>query len=100
LPKRLDLPDWCALRPSTTVVWSFRPEMQAAPGWRKPGDPPRQNTPESVKLSLSERLVLQGFPPDFPVQGPRTARDLQVGNAIPPRLAKAAVEAVAGGIRA
>ena len=91
---RQDLPRWAKRRPSTTVVGSFRPEVIAAPGWRKKGDKPRQDTPDSVVTSLAERLVLQGFPPDWPVQGPKTAQGLQVGNAIPPTLARVALDAV------
>ena len=44
---------------------------------------------ERVRLTLPEGLILQGFPPDYPVQGTKTAQWLQVGNAIPPPLAKA-----------
>lgn len=94
LPHRTDLPDWCKYRPATTVVGSFRPEVLAAPGWRKPGDPPRQDTPDSPTVTIRERLVLQGFPEDWPVQGPKTAQGLQVGNAIPPTLARVALSAV------
>jgi DNA (cytosine-5)-methyltransferase 1 len=91
---RQDLPDWCRHRASTTIVGSFRPEVIAAPGWRVKGDAPRQDTPDSPVCSIPERLILQGFPPDWPVQGPKTARGLQVGNAIPPTLARVALDAV------
>ena len=43
----------------------------------------------AIRLTLPEGLILQGFPPDYPVQGTKTAQWLQVGNAIPPPLAKA-----------
>ena len=43
----------------------------------------------TIRLTLPEGLTLQGFPPDYPVQGTKTAAWLQVGNAIPPPLAKA-----------
>ena len=39
-------------------------------------------------------LALQSFRPDYPVQGPRSARFLQVGNAVPPVLAAAVVGAL------
>lgn len=87
--------DWVYRRPSTTVVGSFRP---AAPGWRKAGDGPRQNAAGSVRISVADALVLQGFPADYPVQGSRTAQYLQVGNAIPPPLAEVVLrEAVGSG---
>jgi site-specific DNA-cytosine methylase len=74
---------WPMHRPSTTVVGSFRPEVQAAPGYRKQGDPPRQATPGSVVTTHEERLVLQGLPRDWQVAGAPAKRDLQVGNSCP-----------------
>lgn len=47
-----------------------------------------------VKLTVRDALVLQSFPPDWPVQGSRTAQFRQVGNAIPPGLARAALTTV------
>jgi DNA (cytosine-5)-methyltransferase 1 len=79
--------EWTHERPATTVVGSFRPDVIAAPGWRKPGDGPRQNTPGSVKVEVWEAGVLQSFRPDYPWQGARTRQFQQVGNAVPPRLA-------------
>lgn len=94
LKHRDDLPEWAQTRPSTTVVGTFKPEVLAAPGWRKPGDRPRQHTPDSAVASLEERLLLQGFPRGWKVTGPASARDLQVGNALPPLLAGVALDAV------
>ena len=94
LKHRSDLPEWAQNRASTTVVGTFKPEVMAAPGWRKPGDKPRQHTPNSVVTSLEERLLLQGFPKDWKVTGPQSAQDLQVGNALPPLLAGVALAAV------
>lgn len=74
---------WVFERPSTTVVGSFRPEVQAAPGYRKAGDGPRQNTPGSVVTTLEERLKLQDMPEDWIVRGSKAQRDLQVGNSVP-----------------
>lgn len=80
---------WAWERPATTVVGSFHPEILAAPGYRKAGDPSRQNTPGSVTITLEEALVLQSFPRDWPLSGPTAARWRQVGNAIPPLMAEA-----------
>jgi len=74
---------WPMTRPGVTVVGSFRPEVQAAPGYRVKGDPPRQGTPGSVVCTLEERLVLQDFPRDWIVCGAQDKRDLQVGNSVP-----------------
>lgn len=74
---------WPLHRASTTVVGSFRPEVQAAPGYRKAGDGPRQNTPGSVVTTLSERIALQGLPSDWIVLGSPAKQALQVGNSVP-----------------
>lgn len=74
---------WPLRRASTTVVGSFRPEVQAAPGYRKAGDPPRQATPGSVVTTFAERLRLQDLPADWVVCGKPSDRDLQVGNSVP-----------------
>lgn len=74
---------WVFERPSTTVVGSFRPDVQAAPGYRKTGDGPRQNTPGSVVTTFEERLKLQGLPSHWEVCGSQAKRDLQVGNSCP-----------------
>lgn len=101
-PARVPEPDWHdenaphlwpLKRPSTTVVGSFRPEVQAAPGYRKAGDGPRQNTPGSVVTTLEERLVLQGLPRDWIVKGSKSSQDLQVGNSCPTQMLQAVLEA-------
>lgn len=74
---------WVFERAGVTVVGSFRADVQAKPGYRKAGDPPRQNTPGSVSLTLEERLTLQDMPSDWVVTGSASAKDLQVGNSVP-----------------
>jgi DNA (cytosine-5)-methyltransferase 1 len=85
---------WVQARPSPTIVGTFAADVVAAPGWRKAGDGPRQSQPGSVRVSVTEAAVLQTFPPDYPWQGPKTARHQQVGNAVPPVLAAALLRAV------
>jgi site-specific DNA-cytosine methylase len=85
-PGEYAFPAWVFERPSTTVVGTFRPEIQAAPGYRKAGDPPRQRTPGSVAITEAEALVLQGLPADWIVRGSEAQRRLQIGNSCPPTM--------------
>lgn len=107
IPRTLDQPaptiafgnassGWAWERPSTTIVGSFRPDIVAAPGYRKPGDPPRQNTPGSVQVTLEQAATLQSFPDGYPWQGSKGKRFQQVGNAVPPLLAQAILGALVG----
>lgn len=85
-------PRWCWDRPSTTIVGSFKPEIVAAPGYRTTVS--RQNAPDSVRVTVQEAGILQSFPADYPWQGAKGKQYLQVGNAVPPLLAEAALSAV------
>lgn len=81
--------EWVYERPSPTVVGSFAPDVIAKPGYRKPGDPPRQKTPGSVRVTPEQAAILQSFPNDYPWQGAKGKVFQQIGNAIPPLLAQA-----------
>lgn len=78
-------PRWPWVRPATSVVGSFRPEIMAAPGYRVKVS--RQNAAGSVRVTVQEAAVLQSFPADYPFQGKQGKQFLQVGNAVPPGLA-------------
>lgn len=77
---------WMFHRPATTIVASFRPDIVAALGYRTTTS--RQDAEGSVKITEQEALILQSFDPDYPVQGTRSKRFEQIGNAIPPLLAR------------
>jgi len=51
---------------------------------------------DAIRLTIRDALILQGFPPDYPVQGTRTAQFRQVGDAVPPPLAAAVIAALTG----
>lgn len=82
---------WTRRRPSPTIVGSFAPDVVAAPGYRGPGDGPRQKAKGSIRVSASEAAVLQSFPADYPWKGSKGKVFEQVGNAVPPLLARAVV---------
>lgn len=65
-----------------------------------PEPKPRQNLRPAVSkakrkpVSEAEALVLQSYPPDYPLRGSKSARFLVIGNAIPYLLAVAVLRAV------
>jgi DNA (cytosine-5)-methyltransferase 1 len=85
---------WAYRRPSPTIVGSFAPDVVAAPGYRKPGDGPRQKTPGGIRVTVQEAAILQSFPADYPWQGSKTAQYRQVGDAVPPLLAEAVLRSL------
>lgn len=48
------------------------------------------------RLTIEEAAILQTFPPDYPWRGKKGRVGAQIGNAIPPLLAKAVVQAAQG----
>ncbi|MFE0730913.1 DNA cytosine methyltransferase [Streptomyces antibioticus] len=59
--------------------------------WEKDGSA----GPESVRISVQEAAALQTFPAGYPFQGTKTRQFEQIGNAVPPLLATAALRALA-----
>jgi len=93
-------PEWVFNRPSTTVVGSFKPEVIAAPGYRKAGDGPRQNAHGSGRVTPEESARLQGFPEWVNWAGiGKSAREQIIGNAVPGQLARAVIQAARGGVQ-
>jgi len=76
---------WPLTRPSTTIVRSFRPDIAAAPGFRLPGDGPRQNTPGSIRLTPEQMCRVQGIRTDYPfTANGETKRLSLIGAILPP----------------
>lgn len=48
--------------------------------------------PNTVNISSGEGAILMSYPRDFPFQGSKTMIDLQIGNAVPPKVATAVLE--------
>ena len=84
---------WVWERPATTIAGDPR---LSGPGRNDPDIPGSQYGENSVKLTLTEALILQSFDPGYPVQGNKTAQFSQVGNAVPPLLAAHVLAAVTG----
>lgn len=91
---------WTFSRPATTIAGDPR---VSAPGWRgAPRDYDadgnyigERSMDRAIKLSIDQALVLQSFPEDYPVVGNKTSQFRQVGNAVPPLLARAVLGQVA-----
>lgn len=119
ITSRADNNSWVTERPAPTIVTTRRSKDGILVGRQLPegegenvgghnwtSDPrisqPGRHDPEesgsqqkdAIRVSLEEAAVLQSFPPDYPFQGTKSQRYLQVGNAVPPLLAKAILEAL------
>lgn len=90
---------WTWTRPATTVLGDARlwppghkvnAEDRARYGKeeadRRYGD---RAGKRALRLEVEEALVLQSFPPDYPLEGTRTSKFRQIGNAVPPLVAEA-----------
>jgi DNA (cytosine-5)-methyltransferase 1 len=93
------VPTWVGRRPATTVACDRRVHP---PGHKEcAADPPgryeQRRGANAVRVTVCQAALLQGFPADYPWQGPRTRQFEQVGNAVPPPLAKRVLERAIGG---
>lgn len=85
---RVNEVEWVHQRPAKTVHGTFAGDVQTRPG-RHEEKLAAIRDAGSVKITLEEAAVLQSFRRDYPFQGPKSARFRQVGNAMPPRWARA-----------
>ncbi len=68
---------------------SFKPAIAVTSNMRKPSSARATHPNQPRGLTVREGLRLQSFDDDFVVLGSRTSQYLQVGNAVPPLLARA-----------
>lgn len=91
---------WAEARPATTVTASFSPDIISGPGGSgtRPTDVSRhrQDRPGSVKITAEEAATLQSYPKQFTFVGNKGKQFLQIGNAVPPLLAKAILSELLG----
>lgn len=87
--------EWVQERPSTAVCGDPR---VSPPGYRGRADDydaegnlaeGKRSGDNAVRVSEQEAAILQSFPPDYPWQGSRSKQFEQIGNAVPPLLARA-----------
>jgi len=81
-----DGPGWARRRPATTVLGE--PRVFGPGCWPRNGHRPDRVRNETVRVTVEQAGILQGFRHDYPWQGPRTARFRQIGNAVCPPVAK------------
>jgi DNA (cytosine-5)-methyltransferase 1 len=90
-PLELKGDDWPERRPATTIAGDARAFQ---PGGHHGNGEQSQN---AIRLTVEEAAILQGFRSDYPFQGTRTKQFEQVGNAVPPPLARVVIAALLGG---
>ncbi len=88
------VPAWAGRRPATTVACDRRVHP---PGHKQnASDPPgryeQRGGANAVRVTVCQAAILQGFRADYPWRGTRTRQFEQVGNAVPPPLARRVLE--------
>ena len=86
--------EWAANRPATTVTADPRIARPGHHGSADERDPAERSMTDSVPVTVEQAAALQSFPPDWPWQGSKTKRHEQVGNAVPPLMARVILEAL------
>jgi DNA (cytosine-5)-methyltransferase 1 len=93
-----DAANWCFERPATTLQGDprvFTPGGHIANDGRD-NSKMKGRSEDAIRLEIADALVLQSFPPDYPVAGSRTAQFRQVGDAVPPLFAAHILAALLG----
>jgi len=83
---------WTRERPATTVACDPRIMPPGAKRCATRPDAPGRSE-GAVRVTVAQAALLQGFPADYPWQGSRARQFQQIGNAVPPPLARRVLEA-------
>lgn len=108
----MSLPAWVFVRPAPTVVGTRRSRggvvvgRQLPPGegravgghgWDGATTTTKDTAPAvGVRLTVEQAARLQTFPADYPWRGSRMQHCQQIGNAVPPLLARVIVAGISG----
>lgn len=84
---------WVGERPATTVAGDNR---IAEPGQKKNADNPDApgRSTNAVLVTVEEAAQLQSFPPGYPWSGSNSKQFEQIGNAVPPLMARAVLQSI------
>lgn len=69
----------------------FRPGHSAEPSRVAKSGLGSEYPPDAVNYTMRDALILQSYPEDFQVTGRKADQQLQIGNAVPPKLARAVI---------
>jgi len=94
-----EVPLWGSLLPWVSMADALGTTVQgdsrvAPPGHKDRAGGERQFGEGTIRCEPHELATLQGFPDGYPFQGTRTAQFRQIGDAAPPPMARAIVEAL------
>lgn len=78
-------PAWTHGRPATTLLGD--PRVTAPGSWPRCGRQAEIVRGRPVRVSVEQASILQGFRHDYPWQGSRSQRFVQIGNAVAPPIA-------------
>jgi DNA (cytosine-5)-methyltransferase 1 len=77
---------WVFTRPATTIAGDTRVFQPG--GHHEPGE----QSQNAIRLTIAELAKLQGFPDDYVWTGTKTDQARQIGNAVPPTMARVLAE--------